>query len=281
MRLLGSEEVCITLWVDPRRPFTLGLVELADLLEHSLRDLGLTVIHRTNGFEDGIPNILLGYHRLPGPARPRPFPLILVQLEQLSDREGWFTEDRLAILKDADAVWDYAETNVRFLAGRGVSAVHLPIGYHRALDRIAREDDEPIDVLFYGSVNERQKRILDELAGRCRLHHLFGVYGDERDRIIARSKMVLNLHFYELQLFESVRVSYLLNNRRLVVSESSPECPYEGFPTMVAYEHLVDTCIDLLSDDARRRVQADADHERVIRLPMVDLVRRAVAETSR
>ena len=36
---------------------------------------------------------------------------------------------------------------------------------------------------------------------------------------IARSKIVLNLHQYDAQVFEIVRVSYLLANRRAVVSE--------------------------------------------------------------
>lgn len=202
-----------------------------------------------------------------------------MQLEQLSDREGWFTDERLAILKDADAVWDYSETNIRFLAGHGVEAVHLPIGYHPALDRIPRADEEPIDVIFYGSINERRKKVLDELAARCHLRHLFGVYGDERDRLIARSKLVLNLHFYELQLFESVRVSYLLNNRRLVVSEASPDCPYRGFPIMVAYDDLVETCTDLVADADLRRVRAAADHEQFIEYPMVAMLGEAIRHT--
>ena len=44
------------------------------------------------------------------------------------------------------------------------------------------------------------------------LRTLFGDYGEVRDRWIARSRVVLNIHFYDIKVAEQVRLSYLLNN---------------------------------------------------------------------
>jgi hypothetical protein len=61
------------------------------------------------------------------------------------------------------AVWDYSARNVKRWARLGVRDVrHLPVGYVPQLSRIPR-DEENIDVLFYGSVNERRQEILTAL----------------------------------------------------------------------------------------------------------------------
>ena len=41
--------------------------------------------------------------------------------------------------------------------------------------------------------------------------------------LIARSKLVLNVHFYQAQILEMVRISYLLANRCAVLSEPSAD----------------------------------------------------------
>ena len=97
------------------------------------------------------------------------------------------------------------------------------------------------------------------------VHTVFGVYGKERDELIARSKIVLNLHFYEQKLFEIVRVSYLLANSKAVVTESSSDADSdtnsdtnneEGLSSAVQscpYNALVENCLSLLKDEAKRQ----------------------------
>ena len=60
---------------------------------------------------------------------------------------------------------------------------------------------------------------------------LFGVYGRERDKLIARSKIVLNMHHYSSQIFEIVRVFYLLTNRKAVVAECNARDAIPGVST--------------------------------------------------
>jgi len=81
----------------------------------------------------------------------------------------------------------------------------------------------------------------------------FGVYGAERDRLFARSRIVLNVHFYEAKIFEAVRVSYLLANRRFVISERGDgDADFAGGVALTSYDGLVDTCIAYLARPEQR-----------------------------
>lgn len=92
-------------------------------------------------------------------------------------------------------MWDYSAANVARLAALGVAALHVPIGYHPVLARIERAAED-LDVLFYGSLNERREAVLDGLEARgLQVASVFGVYGAERDALIARAKLVLNVHY--------------------------------------------------------------------------------------
>jgi hypothetical protein len=47
-----------------------------------------------------------------------------------------------------------------------------------------------------------------------------GLYGAARDELISRAKVVLNINLYpQTRIFEIVRVSYLLANRKAVVAD--------------------------------------------------------------
>ena len=115
----------------------------------------------------------------------------------------------------------------------------IGIGFVPQMQHIAPAAEQPTDVLFYGSINDRRRAILNALQRRaCSVRCLYGVYGAERDRAIAEAKVVLNVHFYEDSIHEIVRTSHLLANRKAVVCECN-----------------ADTEID---DDIRRAVVASA-----------------------
>jgi len=260
---------------------SLALLEVCHLLCFSLESLHQSCRFEVNRLEAGANNIVVGYHLLT-PDQIAPLAgqqVIFYQLEQLPLREGWFTADREAVLRAARAVWDYSPHNLELLRARGFERLHhLPLGYHPKLKRIPHREESArdIDVLFYGSMNARRAAVVDSLRARCRTQVLFGVYGDSRDEYIARSRIVLNVHFYEAKILEQVRLSYLLNNECFVLSEEAEQNPFLGAAATGPYDQLADLCRSYLAAPESRRQIAAAGHRIIQDRPMVDHLRSAL-----
>ncbi len=181
-------------------------------------------------------------------------------------------------------VWDYSRANIERLAARNVPRpTHVPIGYVPELTPIAPAHED-IDVLFYGSPDDRRRAVLDALSARgLRVESLFGIYGDSRDAWIARSKVVINVHLdgYKSQVFEIVRVSCLLANRRAVVSERgahpSEERDLEPGIAFADYDELVDRCVELVGDERARRELGERGYQAFSARSQVEILRRALS----
>jgi hypothetical protein len=206
---------------------------------------------------DGI-NVLVGAHLI-GPGYPLPDNCIVFNVEQI--RSGRYAQPThyLDLLKRF-LVLDYSARNIEHIRQRtGNEHVYLcKLGTVPALSRIESTPEQDVDVLFYGVVNDRRKAILDALvAAGVKVKVLTGVYGAERDKWIARSKIVLNLHFYDDHIHEIVRTSFLMANRKAIVSEIADDTEIdddirEGL-VAVTSEAIVETCKQLIGDTARRR----------------------------
>jgi hypothetical protein len=251
------------------------------LLQLSLRSLGYVCELRDNVFDPSSLNIVLAYHLLPDEKQVRQHQCIVYQLEQLPGQQvGWLKLDerRASILRAAHAVWDFSAHNITFLAANGIGQVkYVPIGFHEEVKKIKKAVTEDIDVFFYGAINVRRKKILDELARRCRVKTSFGIYGSRRDDFIARSKIVLNLRTsHDTSIMEQPRVSHLLNNQQFVITEDAADNPYGDAVVAVRYENIVDCCLRYLEDDEGRKLMAQRGYAFIADRPMVEYVRAAL-----
>jgi len=259
--------------------------EVAETLQSGLRSLGHTAQIQENAVDAMATNVLLGAHLLsPEDALMVPPGSILYNLEQLGgpNLPKQFYELALRL-----QVWDYSRQNIRKWNAMscGCPPVHVPLGYVPELSRIPSSQKQDIEVLFYGSLNERRARIVKTLkdAG-VKVHATFGVYGKERDELIARSKIVLNIHFYDAKIFEIARVSYLLANSKAVVTElcSATEIE-EGLADSVLgvpYASLVDTCLSLLRNDEERRALETRGFQWFSQQKESDILNKALHECS-
>ena len=178
--------------------------------------------------------------------------------------------------------WDYSQANIERLAALGLPRpTYVPIGYVPELTRIAPAAED-IDVLFYGASYERRYAVLRDLHDRgLRVKWLSGVYGASRDAWIARSKIVLNIHYWEAKIFEITRVSYLLANRRAVVSERGDdpalERDVESGVAFADYDGLVDRCVELLGDERARRELAERGYQAFSARDQAAILHRALS----
>jgi hypothetical protein len=243
----------------PSYPHSEATREVAESIHYALQAMGYDSILTSRTDCPDRRHIVLCANLLPLYPVPLAPDSILYNLDQVCLDSPWFPPVLFELFRQYQ-LWDYSQRNIEELAEVGIrGARHLPIGYVPQLTRIPLAEED-IDVLFYGSVNERRSRVLTALRDRgLKTEVVFGVYGPQRDRLIARSRIVLNLHYYEAKVFEAVRVSYLLANHRFVVSErGSDEAEEAAFSSGVVfadYDELVNACVAYLArPDERRRV---------------------------
>ncbi|WP_110954015.1 class I SAM-dependent methyltransferase [Anaerosinus massiliensis] len=232
--------------------------EIAVTLKYGLERLGYKSIITENDFSEDNVNIILGFHLVSAELLPKvPETSIIYNLEQF-DQNSMLNEKKLPLFK-MFIIWDYSKRNIEIFKKMGCKnpLYYVPIGYVPELTSIQSVAVQDIDVLFYGSMNARREKILQELERRG-LHviTLFGVYGKERDTFIARAKVILNIHYYDANIFEIVRISYLLSNRKAVVAECSEDTEIEDdlkeAVALIPYEKLVETCVELVKNDEKR-----------------------------
>jgi len=219
--------------------------EMAILVRESLRDLGHVAEICENAFDSAAVNIVFGAHLLANAAELPPVPWVAYQLEQMADGAPQATDEYVAVLKRAAGVWNYSSEDQAWLEARGVASKLCPIGHHPALETCPPAAEQDIDVLFYGSKSERRAQVVEDLAasGVKVEARWCSVWGAERDALIARSKIVLNLHFHEsTRVMEQVRISHLLNNGAFVLAEASASNPYGDAVATAPYPELAAAC---------------------------------------
>lgn len=212
----------VTIVSPPNYIHSLVFREVAETILYGLRAIGYDAVLTEEGALPGRRHIVLGSSLLFHYPIKFADDAIIYNLEQVENNEGWIRPELIAVFKKY-TVWDYCEANVRALTKFGIRVAQvLPIGYTKELTRIQKSPQQDIDVLFLGSMNPRRLAVIEAMkVFGLRVIHPFGAYGAERDELIGRSKLLLNLHFYDAKILEVVRISYYLANRCAVLSERS------------------------------------------------------------
>jgi hypothetical protein len=242
-----------------------AFTELAELVCYGLQDLGFDCEVTVNNFESSARNILIGFHLIDQSHISQiPPNSILLNTEQIAGAESDWRANIMAFVSQFE-VWDYSASNLSYLNSHGIHhAKRLTIGYHDKLKRIQPAADQDIDVLFYGSTNRRRNHILKQLSDAgLNVVIRFGEYGASRDALIARSKVILNHHYYDSKIFEIVRVFYLMSNAKAVVCEVGKDTQmderYRAGIDAADYDELTAHCINLVKDaELRHQLEQQA-----------------------
>ncbi len=179
------------------------------------------------------------------------YPVVFYQSEQINPECEWLRNRIYLENLRKHEVWDYSPKNVAALKKLGIEAKWVPIRYMPRMTKNFPVVEQDIDVLFYGSTNKRRVKILDEISAKgLNVRRVFGVYGAERDELIARSKVVLNLHYFDEGIFEIFRCAHLFANSKCVVGETGTdlllESLYKDSAVFCERADIADTCEFLL-----------------------------------
>ena len=186
-------------------------------------------------------------------------------------------------------LWDYNQQNLARLRTRvgHDRLVHVPAGHVSELARIEPLAREDIDVLFYGAPTPRRREALRQMAAAgLGVRGCFGVYGAPRDALIARAKLVVNIHHAPSSTLETLRLTYLMSNRKAVLTEMGPQTAVAGEEDLLPglakapYDHLTEAAWALIADPVARATLAARGHDLVARRDMVAILRRALDQTA-
>lgn len=232
----------------PNYPFSEAFAELAQQLFYGLRELGHYCTIRKNQFIARATNIVLGGHLMSREmCKKLPDRTIVFNTEQLGGApKGW--EKQVVELAQHTPIWDYSLKNIEYLKAQGACKLsHFRFGYQRQLDRIIKKPEPKYDLLFYGCMTERRRKIIKDLNDAGVYPHIVtNCFGKARDDYISDSRFVLNLHAYESKIFESVRVSYLLNNGVPVLTEWEGTDNWESSMINSAWKASEDSLVSMV-----------------------------------
>jgi len=278
----SSRRYAVTVVSPPGYIHSAAFSEVAETIHFALQALGHDSVITTDGDLAGRQHIVLGSNFLPAFPLPLAKNAIVYNLEQVDVASSWLRPELITIFRRHE-LWDYSQRNVLAFQALGVHVNRvLPIGYAAQLTRLQPAAERDIDVLFVGSMNARRKAIIDGMrAAGLQTEAVFGVYGTQRDAMISRAKLLLNIHFYEAKVLEIVRLSYWLANRCAVLSERGAD-PQEdeqfaGGVAFAPYDDLVSRARALIAAPDERDRLARRGFEIMSARPAADYLRGALA----
>ncbi|GAB1394370.1 hypothetical protein MASR1M60_25340 [Rhodocyclaceae bacterium] len=265
--------------------FVEGFRETMEAMQWGLQELGYRAPIHVNHIEQGLVPIIFGSHHFdPQSAAQLPPETILYNLEQLLPGYPWYQPSYLEVLKKF-RVWDGDLHSALWLRNAGISpkAIYVPIPYAPLLERIERNKNPDIDVLFYGIQTERRLHILRTLGDSgLRVVALNNVWAKERDAWIARTQLVLGIHQRAGGRLEVARLIYLLANGVPVVSEADPHSinpMFSGAFVPAHYDDLITSC-HIVARNGGLRTHLSEAGRRVVHNPELDARRILAAALS-
>jgi hypothetical protein len=260
--------------------------EIAELVSAAFQDIGLSI----EMIQDGLPacepktiNVVVAPHEyfdlLDGCAEETCLAWARNCVVITGEQPGspWF-EEGFKYCRAASCVLDINETAAVALRARGLTTYHLPLGYHRSQDTWGGDASKPrgTDLLVLAGLTPRREAFLARHAGvfaafNCRFilydpsRSLMAsppnfITGRDKYRLLADTKILLNIHRSETQYFEWHRAMNALCNGCVFLTE-----PSQGYAPLRAFDHFVEGPLDLLPDYAVALLKDDTLRRRIAR----------------
>ena len=175
--------------------------------------------------------------------------LFLLGTEQ--PESEWF-DSNLVVAPHARAMLDIHLSGVAAYRARGLPCFHLPLGYHPLLEQsdVPAESKRDLDICVLAAMTDRREEFIaanaDFFAAR-NCHIRFVPIGfakteqtrsylpiPQRNTLLQRAKILLNVHYSDLRYFEWHRALIALANRCCLITETC-----EGFEPLVPGKHFV------------------------------------------
>lgn len=176
---------------------------------------------------------------------------IVYNFEQFTSNKIW-PETYIYFLKNALFVIDYSISNVIKFHDMKINSYFLPytinlftdfsnmsdmLNMSNPINKMSNPIVKDIDILFIGSLNKKRKHWIDKLLKLpFNVKIATNIYFEKSIECFARSKILLNIHYYDGKtILEVVRICSALENNCIVLSEKSDDEYYN-----MLYEPLLE-----------------------------------------
>jgi len=195
-------------------------------------------------------------------------PKILFQTEECwNNREQGIY--RYALTVECDRVLEMYDENCKL---RGTEIVHYcPVGYSPIWEKNLPEVEEDIDVLFHGSLTPRRK-MFESAIRQSGFNTVFTdkLYGIEREKMIMRSKVVLNIKAHDKWSYGPLHCLPTQCQKKFMLAE----CANGGYGPFVPNKHLkeysgIDDCLGKLGywifNEKERREFSQSAYKKIVK----------------
>jgi len=136
---------------------------------------------------------------------------VIFQLENLIENVN--IHKFVELFKNAMYIYDYNSYNLRYYSDYIKPKIHIfnPPIYTK----------DSIDILFYGTLNERRNKILTDLKKKFNITVVTNVFGEKLNELIKRSQIILNISYYNNSLLETTRLNECIQYNSMVISETA------------------------------------------------------------
>lgn len=163
------------------------------------------------------------------------------------------------MLQRARAVWDYHPHNISHYQYLNANVQHISPGI--ALQQAGKKD---IPVLFYGWLNGSKHRTdwLAHIQQHCghALHVETNKMGAEMWQLLARARIVVNIHYFQQAPLELFRIHEALSHGCHVVTEGKPLGGYHHLHYCNSPQLMAHTINMLLSSPTMLQTQPPSAH---------------------
>ncbi len=245
-------------------------LEIIESLMWGFKNLGFECTFRTNEVDYGCINIIFGWIvaiQLMQHGEEFPEGTIIYNFEQYST-ESMRGKHLLEQVAEKYQIWDYSIGNV--IRWKEMNPKFDPyyarVSFAPNLMKIPRTEKEDIDVAYIGSHGLKRISKLMSCAGtlnRNAIVNMTNIWGELRDGFISRSKILLNLSEENpaMNIFEIVRVSYYLANKKAVLCDFVPGLEIEDdvrkVLKFVKPQDFGKFCDNLIQDSTARKDYAE------------------------
>ena len=150
----------------------------------------------------------------------------IYQTEQINTKQRfnlYINNTYLDLFKSASIIYDYSITNIDNYPKNIINIVWLPFYINSFTNELIHKD---IDILFCGTINKRRNNIIETLQ-HCfpsfNIHVVKDIFGINLTELIKRTKICLNLHYYNETTLEIARIHEFLPYNVHIISETTNE----------------------------------------------------------